>query len=1148
MAELHVVGGMKQLNNHNYTTWETCMESYLQGQDLWEVVGGKETTPPEEAEALRKWKIKAGKAMYALKCIVSENLLEHIRAATTPKEAWDNLATLFSKKNEFKLQLLENELLSLRQGDMPVRDYFNKVRTLCREISELDSSSKISEAKMRRIIIHGLKPEFRAIMTSIQGWSEQPSLVNLENLLADQEALTGQMEEVSFKRDNEALFSHNKKKGFSHLKNEYKGKEENSSKARGIQPNRQKKGPPSKGNKKGNCYVCGKPNHYARDCWHRMNAAEGNIATSNKKENCSSEEEWVVEASTAIVEKAEPRPIEELALAVVPVGKINYEKDWIVDSGCSNHMTGDKEKLQDTKEYRGGQIVVTADNSKLPIAHIGKTLITPRFSPSQVQLQDVYHVPGMKKNLLSVAQMTDTGKYLLFGPKDVKVYQNLKVIGWRCCDPTTNKCYTSRHVVFDEASSWNTQQELEFQGSKEIKDRLEEELVKLPEAQEGDKEIGGAEEPNVGGDSPEIRRPSQIEEIQVPQEEDEESPSPPQLRRTTRQRKPNPSGRMPEEDDDGCVVWLKRWEFCVDFPEECGTSSVIIDGWKDSPEECGTSSSILDDEKGRPLLVYENGDELLMFMVNLNDQLMVYSSAAEELKLLPLFSYPGRSLVFQLISTSMTVRSLLSQSLHSLQFRCTYECVHHEYCNQLLLPSESSGLWVFYLGLLLQALCYEPNVVTFTTLLKGLCLDDKVIEAEQLFSKLLALNLCEPDEVTINTLINGLCKGGYTSRACDLLELLETTSCKPNANAYNALIDGLCKDERVEDALRLLHNMIDNGILPDVGTYSSMIHGLCGVGRCKDVKCLFNEMGNMKKAEDVMEVMIRQNISPDVATYNSLIDGYCSQRQMDKAKEIFHSVVDQGLEPDIITYNSLIKGYCTNGKVDEAWCLFLEVPYKGLQHTAYTYNTMIHGLFREGRFAEGWDLFNHMEDQQIHPDLVTYNILLDGLLMDHHIDKSFSFLRRMEDRGFHPNIITYGTLVKGLCANGRVDAARQIINRLPSKCLHPDVRMYTMVLVSLYQQELVIEAKGLLREMEENGCSPCSVTYNFIIRGLLKRNKLYWAMQFLKEMIISGFVADSSTVSMLLDKAQKQKKDEILVRMIRLVVPENVCSQLHFLI
>jgi hypothetical protein len=26
--------------------------------------------------------------------------------------------------------------------------------------------------------------------------------------------------------------------------------------------------------------------------------------------------------------------------------------------------------------------------------------------------------------------------------------------GWKCCDPLTGKCYTSRNVVFDEASSW----------------------------------------------------------------------------------------------------------------------------------------------------------------------------------------------------------------------------------------------------------------------------------------------------------------------------------------------------------------------------------------------------------------------------------------------------------------------------------------------------------------------------------------------------------------------------------------------------------------------------------------------------------------------------------------------------------------------
>jgi GAG-pre-integrase domain len=41
----------------------------------------------------------------------------------------------------------------------------------------------------------------------------------------------------------------------------------------------------------------------------------------------------------------------------------------------------------------------------------------------------VYHVPGMKKNLLSVSQLTAQGNYVVFGPHEVKVYRNLKTSG-----------------------------------------------------------------------------------------------------------------------------------------------------------------------------------------------------------------------------------------------------------------------------------------------------------------------------------------------------------------------------------------------------------------------------------------------------------------------------------------------------------------------------------------------------------------------------------------------------------------------------------------------------------------------------------------------------------------------------------------------
>ncbi|KAK3018980.1 hypothetical protein RJ639_003399 [Escallonia herrerae] len=131
----------------------------------------------------------------------------------------------------------------------------------------------------------------------------------------------------------------------------------------------------------------------------------------------NSEEEWDAQASVAISERIDEEQEEEIdfdqrdledlnsshkiaednimkqALAANFLEEVDYNNDWIFDSGCSNHMTGDKEKLKSMSEYKGDRVVVTANNSRLAIAHVGKATIASRFSQSQVQLQDVYHVP-----------------------------------------------------------------------------------------------------------------------------------------------------------------------------------------------------------------------------------------------------------------------------------------------------------------------------------------------------------------------------------------------------------------------------------------------------------------------------------------------------------------------------------------------------------------------------------------------------------------------------------------------------------------------------------------------------------------------------------------------------------------------------------
>ncbi|GMP77490.1 hypothetical protein CsSME_00033756 [Camellia sinensis var. sinensis] len=150
MGDLQVIAGIKKLNNQNYNTWSTCMMSYIQGQDLWEVVNGSEMNQLEAEDA----------------------------------NGTLTFAELFSKKNDTRLQLLESELLSVAQRDLTITQYFHKVKLLCREISELDPEAQIGETRVKRTTIHGLRLEFRSFVATVQGWQNQPSLVEFENLLA----------------------------------------------------------------------------------------------------------------------------------------------------------------------------------------------------------------------------------------------------------------------------------------------------------------------------------------------------------------------------------------------------------------------------------------------------------------------------------------------------------------------------------------------------------------------------------------------------------------------------------------------------------------------------------------------------------------------------------------------------------------------------------------------------------------------------------------------------------------------------------------------------------------------------------------------------------------------------------------------------
>ena len=82
-------------------------------------------------------------------------------------------------------------------------------------------------------------------------------------------------------------------------------------------------------------------------------------------------------------------------------------KMWFLDSGCSNHMTGQKVWLADFDESKKSKVKL-ADNSSLQAEGTGN-IVFQLSNGAKAMIRDVLYVPGMKCNLLSVGQLVEKG-------------------------------------------------------------------------------------------------------------------------------------------------------------------------------------------------------------------------------------------------------------------------------------------------------------------------------------------------------------------------------------------------------------------------------------------------------------------------------------------------------------------------------------------------------------------------------------------------------------------------------------------------------------------------------------------------------------------------------------------------------------------
>jgi hypothetical protein len=93
---------------------------------------------------------------------------------------------------------------------------------------------------------------------------------------------------------------------------------------------------------------------------------------------------------------------------------------WIIDSGCTNHMTGEKKIFTSYVKNKDSQdSFIFGDGNQGKVKGLGKIVISSEHS-----ISNVFLVESLGYSLLSVSQLCNMGYNCLFTNVDVSVFRS----------------------------------------------------------------------------------------------------------------------------------------------------------------------------------------------------------------------------------------------------------------------------------------------------------------------------------------------------------------------------------------------------------------------------------------------------------------------------------------------------------------------------------------------------------------------------------------------------------------------------------------------------------------------------------------------------------------------------------------------------
>jgi len=162
------------------------------------------------------------------------------------------------------------------------------------------------------------------------------------------------------------------------------------------------------------CQHCKKTNHPHWKCWWRPDVVCSSYNQKGHMEKVCKRKQQEVQ----IAQETDDKEEEFLFVATCFASDITNEI-WLIDSGCTNHMTHDKDMFVKLDKTHSSKVRI-GNGDYIEVKGIGDIAINAGSGTKIIS--DVLYVPEINQNLLSVGQLLEKGYVVVFKDKTCEVF------------------------------------------------------------------------------------------------------------------------------------------------------------------------------------------------------------------------------------------------------------------------------------------------------------------------------------------------------------------------------------------------------------------------------------------------------------------------------------------------------------------------------------------------------------------------------------------------------------------------------------------------------------------------------------------------------------------------------------------------------